>query len=95
MIDYQITEMAEAVQGALNLPESVQIEKALRKYWKDRIALTWCVEDVKGLCKEKGIRRPSAKKCREVLREALDHHDAEIGVNWLTLGYSIEAVFGE
>ena len=38
MIDYQITEMAEAVQGALNLPESVQIEKALRKYWKDIIA---------------------------------------------------------
>jgi len=53
------------------------------------------VENVKRLCEKKGIRRLSAKKCRDVLRDALDHHDAEIGVNWLTLEYSIEAVFRE
>jgi len=50
---------------------------------------------VRSLSKEKVIYRPSTKKCREVLREALDHHDSEIGVNRLTLVYSIEAVLGK
>jgi hypothetical protein len=53
------------------------------------IAVTWCVEDVKGI-------RPdlSDEQVWEVLQQVKDVHDAEWGISWTTLETVAADLFG-
>jgi hypothetical protein len=54
------------------------------------IAVTWCIEDIQGIRPEL-----SADQCWEVLEQAKDHHDAEIGINWSVLSCHADMLFGD
>lgn len=43
----------------------------------DKIAITWCIEDVKEIAEDL-----TDDECREVLQLAENKHDATIGINW-------------
>jgi len=49
---------------------------------KDRIAIEWCIEDVKGM---EGYEDLTDDEAREVLRLVEQEQNAEIGVNWEVL----------
>lgn len=57
---------------------------------RKQIALVWSIEDVQGL-------RPdlSDEQAWAVLQDVRRHHDAELGVNWLTLETVAEILFGD
>jgi len=57
---------------------------------RKQIALIWSVEDVQEL-------RPDLTddQAWEVLLEVQRHHDAELGVNWLTLEWAAKDLFGD
>jgi hypothetical protein len=75
--------VADAVYGMHSDPSHGEIEdaakSALEKYWADKLALTWTVDDVKEVCV--GITDEQAV---EILQFALRHHDATLGVTWDT-----------
>jgi hypothetical protein len=54
----------------------------------DRIEISWCVKDVKGV-------RPDLtdNQCREVLQEAERRHDATIGITWYVLEIHADHLF--
>jgi len=57
---------------------------------RGRIALVWSIEDVQQV-------RPDLtdEQAWDVLQDVRRHHDAELGVNWLTLECVAENLFGD
>ena len=53
-----------------------------------RIAAIWCTDDVRGV-------RPdlTEEQAWEVLQQVDDHHDAEWGINWITLETTADDLF--
>ena len=56
---------------------------------RKQIAVNWCIEDVHGA-------RPDLTddQAWEVLQDLGRHHDAEHGINWLTLKTVADMLFG-
>ena len=72
------------------LAEHVRVLSQYEASLKDCAIDVWHVEDVKS-------RRPdlSGEQCREVLRDLVKNHDAEIGINWDTIDYAADARYAE
>lgn len=91
MYRHHIVEMTKVVGAAIGIkgevrtPEECEemqrIEKALEKYWANRIAIVWGVEDIVDRAKDLG-KRISKNKAHEILEEIHHHHDATLGINW-------------
>jgi hypothetical protein len=66
-------------------PKAVNI---LKRYWQDKITIIWKTADVHRAANEKKtvLTEDEAKK---VLEKVLDNHDAQTGVNWQALVYTI------
>jgi hypothetical protein len=69
-------------------PPEIDIHELLTE--RRLIALLWGTEDVQGI-------RPdlSEDQCWEVLQYADRHKDAELGINWQTLEFAAEQLFGD
>jgi hypothetical protein len=64
-------------------------EQIIKRYYRDKITIVWKTADVHRAANEKKtvLTEDEAKK---VLQEVLDTHDAQIGVDWQTLVYTIK-----
>lgn len=94
MYDHEINAMVDALREQCVL-DTHDIEKAaerakaaLRKYWTDRIALTWSTEDVRQTAEDMGLPKTEAS-CREILHRILHRADADVGVSWETIRNTI------
>ena len=61
-----------------------RIRKAIDKYFEDKIAITWSIEDVICLAEEDGLEITD-DEALDVLHSCLHKHDANEGINWNTL----------
>jgi len=57
---------------------------AMQEYWSDKIAIVWTTDDVH-FAVNQHHQAVSEEVAQQALQSALDHHDAEYGVTWITL----------
>jgi hypothetical protein len=88
MYDYILEEMADAISKELRV-DNADVLNILGRYWKDKIAHVWQVEDVFESARRAGkpITREDAV---EVLQEVFDHLDSDLGITWMTLDIALE-----
>lgn len=77
-----LTEINEMVDGFVNdkliaEQDRENFVKSLRKYWTDKIAITWTADDVADACP--GLTEEEAI---DVLWKLFHDHDSERGINW-------------
>lgn len=68
--------------------DTIDIHELLAE--RKQIAAIWCLEDVQAV-------RPDLTddQAWEVLQDVRRHHDAELGINWLTLECIADELFGD
>jgi hypothetical protein len=88
MYDYILEEMADAISKEICV-NNADVLNILGRYWKDKIAHVWQVEDVFESARRSGkpITREDAV---EVLHEVFDHLDSDLGITWMTLDVALE-----
>ena len=82
------------IKGMLRALRSVPKDRTaakerLERYWSDKIAIVWTVEDVHRAANEREIAL-TAEEANQVLRHVFDHHDAQCGIKWEDLTNRIE-----
>ena len=88
MYDYILEEMADAISKELRV-DNAEVLNILGRYWQDKIAHVWQVEDVFESAQRAGkpITREDAV---EILHEIFDHLDSDLGITWMTLDIALE-----
>lgn len=71
-----------------------QFKKILNKYWEDKIAVSWCVDDVIGRARAKKVKM-SKEKARDILSAILSKHDCCYGITWDTIDFYIDDVINQ
>ena len=79
MYNHHIEGMASKVAEATG-KDADFIKGVLADYWKDMIAITWGIEDVKDSHPEM-----TDQEARDVLADCLNNHNANIGITWSTI----------
>lgn len=96
MYSHQLEKMAERVAEKL-AKKPLKTKKAickavlltLQEFWKDKIAITWTIEDVKSLRSDL-----TDEQAIEVLNTVEHRQDADHGVNWDMIGEVIKELYG-
>lgn len=86
MYEHHLRDMVKLLtkKKVIKAEQEAEAQAALSKYWEDKIALTWCAQDV--IDYAKGYKkRVSKKRANEILQRILHRHDCEYGVSWLTI----------
>ncbi|HPO87258.1 MAG TPA: hypothetical protein PLN86_15560 [Candidatus Hydrogenedentes bacterium] len=88
MYDYMLEEMAEAIGRECHVDHN-EVLRILGRYWQDKIAHVWQVEDVLEAAHraEKPITREDAQS---ILQEVFHELDSGMGITWLTLDVALE-----
>ena len=88
MYDYVLEEMADAIARELNV-ESNDVLSLLNRYWQDKIAHVWQVDDKLESARRAGkpITRTDAAG---LLHNVFDHHDSSMGISWTSLDVALE-----
>lgn len=88
MNDYMLEEMADAIAHELRVKNQDALS-ILQRYWEDKIAPVWQVEDVLGAALNVGkpITRADAV---ETLKDIFEGHDAELGITWTTVEVALQ-----
>ena len=88
MYDYVLEEMADAISKELRV-DNAEVLNILARYWQDKIAHVWQVEDIFESASRAGkpITREDAV---EILHEVFDHLDSDLGITWMTLEIALE-----
>lgn len=83
---HHIKDMAKSVSRNLKLDgdQRKKVKKVLERYWEDKMAVVWTAGDVMGIAKDNN-RRISRDDAIEVLGDALNSHDACVGITWEVL----------
>ena len=88
MYDHMIEEMADAIAKELHL-EPNTILPSLHRFWRDKIAHVWQVEDI-----YEAARRVGKAVTREdaigLLQDVFHHHDSSFGITWDSLDAALE-----
>lgn len=88
MYDHMIEEMADAIAKELHL-EPNAILPSLHRFWQDKIAHVWQVEDI-----YESARRIGKAVTREdaigLLQDVFHHHDSSLGITWDSLDAALE-----
>jgi hypothetical protein len=88
MNDSMIEDMAEFLATSLQL-ENNKVLNVLHRYWVDKIASVWQVDDL--LEAALNLGRPITREdAIEVLKDAYDDHDPELGISWNFLVASLQ-----
>lgn len=104
MYEHDLKEMAQDLEEAGLLlpvlePEMAikQATECMRKSWEDKIAITWCVDDVlyqaKCLDGDGHLLEDacmSREEATDILRSMQRKHDAEIGINWTVIDCHVD-----
>jgi hypothetical protein len=90
MYKYIINEMATDITKYLDLSEEAMnnIVFVLKKYWEDKIATVWCVEDILDTAVKANIKLTD-EQAKQVLMDLLRNFDAGIGINWSVIEEAI------
>ncbi len=88
MYDYMLEEMADAIAKELHI-ESHVVFRVLYRYWEDKIAHVWQVDDMLEAARRAGkpITRTDAAG---LLQNVFDHHDSSLGISWTTLDVALD-----
>ena len=88
MYNYILEEMAEAIAREFRLDNN-DVLGVLSRYWQDKIAHVWQVEDVLEAAHraEKPITREDALT---ILQQVFHGLDSELGITWLTVDVALE-----
>lgn len=88
MYDYFLEEMADAIAKELHV-DTNDVLGILKRYWQDKIAHVWQVEDVLESARraEKPITQADAQA---ILHQVFDHLDSDMGITWTTLDVALE-----
>ena len=88
MYDHMIEEMADAIAKELHL-EPNTILPNLHRFWHDKIAHVWQVEDIYEAAYRigKAITREDAIG---LLQDVFHHHDSSLGITWDSLDAALE-----
>ena len=88
MYDYILEEMADAIALKLYV-NSNHVLGVLNRYWQDKIAHIWQVDDMLEAARRAGkpITRADAVV---LLYEVFDHHDSSLGISWTSLEVALE-----
>lgn len=88
MYDHMIEEMADAIAKELHL-EPNAILPSLHRFWHDKIAHVWQVEDI-----YESARRVGKAVIRDdaigLLQDVFHHHDSSFGITWDSLDAALE-----
>ena len=71
------------------------IRAGIEKEWEDKIAVTWCVEDIHSLVWDFHGRKISNKDALEILNNIFNHLDASQGINWDVIESWIDSYFDD
>ena len=93
MYTHHLDNMAQNLveKGIITAENKQSAVNAMRKTWKDKIALSWDIEDVHRTAHNMGETVTDAQ-AREVLGELLDKHDANYGVDWTAIELQISII---
>lgn len=88
----EIAGLLKALRPALS--SSRKAEKILEKYWRDRQAIIWTIEQVHRVANERERVLTNAE-ARKLLHEFVRHHNPQYGVKWQDLlGMIDQSVLG-
>ncbi len=88
MHTYMLEEMADALSNEFHIQSSEALA-VLSRYWEDKIASVWSVEDVYE-CAHRAEKPITRELAIEVLKRVLDKFDAEMGISWITLDVTLK-----
>jgi hypothetical protein len=73
----------EAMVGALRptLKNPAKGKQILERFWSDKMALVWDVQDVHTAANEREVALTN-REAIEVLQELHHHHDKQLGLRW-------------
>jgi hypothetical protein len=88
MYDYILEEMADAIAKELHL-DCNDVLSVLGRYWQDRIAHVWQVDDMLEAARRAGkpITRTDAAG---LLHTVFDQHVSSLGISWASLDVALE-----
>lgn len=88
MYDHVLEEMADAIAKELRV-DSNAVLSILSRYWQDKIAHVWQVDDMLESAHRAGkpITRTDATR---LLYNVFDHHDSSLGISWASLDVALE-----
>jgi hypothetical protein len=87
MDQFIIEAMVKALKPALKVPN--QAEQNLERFWRNKTALVWDVEDVHAAANEREVALTNQEAIK-VLQEMHHHHNNQYGVRWEDLTAHIE-----
>ena len=95
MYEFHLKDMIQALtkQKLLKKKDEDKALKILKRYWTDKIAITWCAQDVKDRAKERKIKI-NEYQAKEVLDNVFHNLDCTVGVTWDTLDFYIDQAKG-
>jgi hypothetical protein len=88
MNDYMLEEMADAIAKELHV-DSNDVLAILSRYWEDKIAPVWQVDEILGTALNVGKPITHADAL-DVLKDIFEGHDAELGITWTTLEVALQ-----
>lgn len=64
--------------------ERAKIRQGIESCWKDKIAISWCTDDVIARGEEYG-KTITEEEALDVLNSLMDNFDANLGINWYVI----------
>jgi hypothetical protein len=88
MHDYMLEEMADAIARELHVDHNAVL-RILSRYWQNRIAHVWDVDDMLTCARRAGkpITRADAAG---LLSDVFEDHDSDLGISWSCLSSALE-----
>jgi hypothetical protein len=87
MHDYIIEAMVSALKPVLE--NQVRAKQILEKFWSDKMALVWDVQDVHTAANEREVALTN-REAIKVLQEMHHYHDKQTGLQWKDVTCYIE-----
>lgn len=88
MYDHFLEEMADAIAKELHIDNN-DVLSILSRYWQDKIAHVWQVEDVLE-CAHRAEKPITHADAQAILQQVFDHLDSDMGISWMTLDVALE-----
>lgn len=88
MYDYVLEEMADAIAKEFHIDNNDAL-RVLSRYWQDKIAQVWQVDDMLECALNAGKPITHAD-AMEVLQDVFNNCDSSIGINWTSLEVELE-----
>ena len=83
--------MAASLVEAGLATDQKQVEQALARYWEDKVAVVWTVDDVHAVQddfdEDKETSSLSEEQAQSVLQKAFDNHDTNEGITLESLRF--------